>query len=245
MSSLSRRVRRLIVAAVLLGGAGAAVAQGSREQAQAVVDEARRETAEARHRYEQANRDCAREILVNACREKARRERDQQLRAIREKEVAARDTLRGLDAEARAEARAQRSAEQAAEPKAGGATAPRRKDAPAAGSAAPAAGAARAVDPSEQEAAAAKRRAEAASRKAASEKRATEQAADRERRAAEQAEKQAQVPAQIERYEERQRAAEARAEEKKRIAEEHRQRREKRAEERSAAQKQSQGANPQ
>jgi hypothetical protein len=200
-------------------------------QAQAAIEQAQRESADAQRRYTDALRECDKSVFVNPCREQARQERDRQLRTIREKEVAARDTLRRLDAEERARARGER----AAEPKTRGGTAPQAKEPATAAPAAPRTAVPRVVEPTQQGATAAKKPVDAASRKAESEKRAAEHAAERERRAAEQAEKAAQAPAEIERFEERQRAAQARAEEKKRIAEENRKRREKRAEKRDAA----------
>ena len=247
MSLPSSAGRRALAAAAWLVVV-AATAQDTptaRSDAQAAIELAQRESADAQRRYAEALRECDKDVFVNPCRERARQERDRQLRAIREKEVAARDTLRRLDAEERAQARARRPAEQEGAPKARTGNAPGGEERPAAGKAAlPSAAAGAAADPQQKDAAAARRRDEAASRKAESEKRAAEQAAERERRAAEQAGRAAQAPAEIERYEQRQRDAQARAAEKKRIAEENRQRREKRAAERGAAQKPPEAATP-
>jgi len=248
MSLSSSSVRRLFGVAALLvaAAAGAQDRPASRDEAQAVIERAKQETAEVQRRYEQAQRECEKGLFVNPCRDQARKERDQQLRVIREREVAARDALRRLDAEERAKARMQRSAEPAAEPKPGGGSVPAgRAPAAAGGAAPPTAAPPRAVDPSQQEVAAENKRAEAASRKVEAERRAAEHAAEGERRDVERAEKAARAPAESERYQERQRAAEARAEEKKRIAEENRKRREKRAEERGAAQEKAASSAPQ
>ena len=247
MSLSSSSVRRLFGVAALLvaAAAGAQDRPASRDEAQAVIERAKQETAEVQRRYEQAQRECEKGLFVNPCRDQARKERDQQLRVIREREVAARDALRRLDAEERAKARMQRSAEPDAEPKPGGGSVPAGRAPAAAGGAAPPTAAPRAVDPSQQEVAAEKKRAEAANRKVEAERREAEHAAERERREAERAEKAARAPAESERYQERQRAAEARAEEKKRIAEENRKRREKRAEERGAAQEKAASSAPQ
>ena len=247
MSLSSSSVRRLFGVAALLvaAAAGAQDRPASRDEAQAVIERAKQETAEVQRRYEQAQRECEKGLFVNPCRDQARKERDQQLRVIREREVAARDALRRLDAEERAKARMQRSAEPAAEPKPGGGSVPAGRAPAAAGRAAPPTAAPRAVDPSQQEVAAENKRAEAASRKVEAGRRAAEHAAEGERRDVERAEKAARAPAESERYQERQRAAEARAEEKKRIAEENRKRREKRAEERGAAQEKAASSAPQ
>jgi colicin import membrane protein len=230
MSWRSKR-RAVLVAATLLGALGGASAVdevATREQATAVLQQAQEEAAEIERRYQQAQRDCAKGFVVSPCRENARRERDQQLRAAREREVAARDALRRLDADARAKARGQRAAEKAAE-------AERRTrssaadmkadtpDKPARGRAPPPA-----VDPQKREAAAEQKRQEAAQRRAATQQRDAERIEEGERRAAQ--------------LEERQRAAQARAEEKARTAEENRRRRERREQERDAARKPSDGS---
>ena len=110
--------RTLLAAATLLSTLGGASAQdglANREQATAVLHQAQQEAAEIERRYQQAQRECAKGFFVNPCKENARRERDQQLRAAREREVAAREALRRIDADERAKARGQRAAEQAAE----------------------------------------------------------------------------------------------------------------------------------
>ena len=222
-------------ASMLLAAAAAAQeAPASREEAQQAIGRARSESAEIERRHEQALRDCAGRVLVNPCRERARSERDEQLRAVRQREVAARDTLRRLDAEARAKARRERSAEKDGEatPRA---AVPEVKERPAA---AKAPGGPAREPAAQREATADDRQQEAASRKAQAERRAAEHEAAQQQRAA----KAAEAPAQVERYEERQRAAEARAEEKARIAEENRQRRQRRAEERGTALKPGDGS---
>ncbi len=231
-SPCSRWVRSPVAAAMMLFAAAVAAqdAPASRGEAQAVIERARGEAAEIERRYEQAQRECAGRVLVNPCLERARSERDEQVRAVRQREVAARDTLRRLDAEDRAAARSRRAAEREAEAAAGAGAAPKVGQQPAAGKAPAERGRVpappREADDSEQQAAA---------RKAEAERRAAELAAEQAQRAAERQAKAAQAPAEIERYEERQRAAAARAEEKARIAEENRKRRERRAEERAAA----------
>jgi IgA-specific serine endopeptidase len=244
MSWRSKR-RAVLVAATLLGALGGASAVdevATREQATAVLQQAQEEAAEIERRYQQAQRDCAKGFVVSPCRENARRERDQQLRAAREREVAARDALRRLDADARAKARGQRAAEKAAE-------AERRTrssaadmkadtpDKPARGRAPPPA-----VDPQKREAAAEQKRQGAAQRQAATQQRDAERIEEGERRAAERAQKEADAAERAAQLEERQRAAQARAEEKARTAEENRRRRERREQERDAARKPSDGS---
>lgn len=236
MSSLFKCAAALLAASMLMAGAGAdaqAVAD-SREQAQAVIEQGQRDAAEVGRRYEQALRECDKDFFVNPCRERVRQERDEQLRAIREREVAARDVLRRLDAEERASARARREQEKAVgsgeRTVAPGTTSEPTRPLP---SAAPPK---QPKQPKQPDEAAASQREEAARQRAQDEaRRAAERAKESERRAAEQAGKAARSGDEIERYEERQRAAQARAEEKKKLAEEKRQRRERRAQERSAA----------
>jgi len=233
----SRRPWR--IAALLLAGAAAAGAQegpGSRAQANATIEQARVATAEIERRYEQVRRDCAKAFLVNSCLESARRERDQQLRTVREREVAARDELRRLDAEERAKAREQRSAEKAGEPGKGAGSAAAADKSVKAGSARQPSPP-RTVDTQQQEAAAKKKQVEAAQRRAGTEQRTAEQAGERERRDGERAMRDAQAPAAAAQYEQRQRDAQARAEEKTKAAEENRKRRERRAQERAASEK--------
>jgi hypothetical protein len=236
MSWPYRQGKMFIAAAALLGTA--AIAAGgeptARERALGTIAQAERESAEIESRYWQARRDCEKGFFVSPCQENARRERDQRLRSVREREVAARDALRQIDAEERAKAREQRSGAEATAPKdrAGLPDADRQTAAPAKPTRTPAPP--RAVDQKEREAAATAKRVEAEQRRAEADRRAAVQAAEGERRAAQQAEKAAQASARVVENEQRQREAQERAAEKARIAEEHRLRRERRAAERAA-----------
>lgn len=244
MSWRSKR-RAAFAAAALLGilaGASAQDGMASREQATAVLQQAQQEAAEIERRYQQAQRECAKGFFVNPCRDDARRERDQQLRAAREREVAARDALRRLDAEERAKARGQRAADKATESERRNRSgaADRKADTPDRPARRPAPPPT--VDPQEQEAAAELKRKEEAQRRATAQQREAERIEEHQRRAAERAQKEADAAERAAQLEERQRAAQARAEEKARTAEENRRRRERREQERNAARKPSDGS---
>lgn len=209
----------------------------SRDQAAATIEQARRDAAEIERRYEDARRDCERGVLVNPCLERVDRHRDQEMRAVREREVEARDALRRLDAEQRAKEREARSAAKVPEGAASKGSGPAGADAATSSRTAPALPPPRSTRAPQDDAAAQTKREDAERRRAEAQHRAEERAADQDRRAAERAEKAARAPAEAERYEQRQRAAQARAEEKARAAEESRQRREQRDRERGEGRK--------
>jgi hypothetical protein len=201
-----------------------------REQAASALEQAQRDSIEIERRHSLAQRECEQVILVNPCLDRVRKERDQQMRAARERELAARDQLRRLDAEQRAKARQSRAAEKGADAPRDRGGAAGANQAPSVSPAAPRSPASvRPADPAQQAAAAQKKREEAEARRVQAEERTAEQ----ERRAADRAEKAAQAPAEEEKFEARLREAAARADEKARLAEKNRQRREQRAKERS------------
>lgn len=228
----------LIAAALALAAAARAADEPpvSREQATAIVEQAKRDSAEIERRYLEARRDCERGVLVNPCLEGARRARDEQARAVREREVAARDSLRRIDAAERARKREAGAATRKADGVAGADRSTPERDSPGEAAAAkrppvqP-----RTTDPARQEAEARKKAEEAARRRAEAEQRATEQ----QHRAAARTDKAAQAAAETEKFEAKQREAQAHAEEKARVAEENRQRRERRAKERNEGKKSS------
>jgi hypothetical protein len=233
-----------ILRAVTLIGAFALVAAASaaddlqdrRQRATATIEQAQAESARVEDRYRQASQECAKGFFVNPCLADARRARDQQLRLVREREVAARDTLRRLDAEERALARDRRVVQEPGQPDS-------RTAAEASGDAStPTARPAhtpapmRTVEPKKQDNDANAGRASAEQRRAEAEQRAAERAAAQQRHAERQSEQAAQAADRAATNEQRQREAQERAAEKARIAEENRQRRERRAEERAAKQ---------
>ena len=229
----------LLVAAALAFAAAVRAADEApvtREQATAIVEQSKRDSAEIERRYLEARRECEQGVLVNPCLERARRARDEQARAVREREVAARDSLRRIDAEARARERDARAAARKADGAAGVDRSTLERDSPGETAAAkrPAVQPPT-TDPARQEAEARKKAEEAARRRAEADQRAAEQ----QRRTAARAEKAAQAAAETEKYEAKQREAQAHAEEKARLAEENRQRRERRARERSEGKKSS------
>jgi colicin import membrane protein len=229
MSSFSRFGAAIAVSALLAAGGIPAAGQttADRDALVEALAAAKRESAQIERRYEQAQQDCAGQFAVNPCRERARAERDEQLRQARARELEAGDALRRLDAEARARQREQRGAE--------GRDRSRPADAPAARPSAPSGPAARSpssprvVDPSRPP------EADAEQRQAKARRQAAEQAEAQERRAADRATKETEAPGRIEEYGRRQREAEARAEQKAQEAERQRQRRERRAQEREEA----------
>lgn len=222
----------LIAAALAFAAATHAADEApvSREQATAIVEQARRDSAEIERRYLEARRDCEQGVLVNPCVERARRARDEQARAVREREVAARDSLRRIDAEERAREREARAAARKADGAADVDRSTPKRDSPSetGGTKRPPVQP-RTTDPARQEAEARKKAEEAARRRAEADQRAAEQ----QRRTAARAEKAAQAATETEKFEAKQREAQAHAEEKARLAEENRQRRERRARERS------------
>jgi hypothetical protein len=228
----------LVLATALLGGVGVASEPGgptAREQARAEIAQAQRDSADIERRYKEARRECQQGFVVNPCLDAARHDRDRQLRAAREREVAARDALRRLDAEERARKREEKAVTEEAGPggRAGSSSVGKAAAAPTRDRGQPEPP--RTVDPAQKEAEAARRREEAAQRKAQADSRTAAQAAENQRRAAERAAKAAQAPSKVEEYEQRQREAQAHAEEKARAAEENQKRRERRAQEREAA----------
>lgn len=225
---------RLIGILLLLGATLPAAAQPSAPDRAALVEaqaQARRETAAVSQRFEQAQRDCAGKFAVNTCLEQARRERDEQLRGARVREVEAGDALRRFDSEQRARDREQRAAEDR-DLKGGTTVLPAREGAAAAKAKAPPQSP-RTVDTRQQQEAEAKRKADAAQRQAEAAKRADEQ----KQHAAERAKAEAEAPEKIKEYEQRQREAKERADQKLREADENRQRRERRDREREEAAK--------
>jgi len=229
MSLFSSLIGILVLAAAL-----PATAQSPAPGRAALVEaqaQARRDATAISQRFEQAQRDCAGKFAVNTCLEQARRDRDEQLRAARTREVEAGDALRRFDAEQRARDREQRAAEDR-EPKQGVPAPPARGDA-AAGKAKSPPQPPRSVDPQQRQESEAKRQADAAKRQADAARRADEQ----RQHAAERAQKEAEAPDKAREYDERQRQAQERAAEKLREAEENRQRRERRDREREEAAK--------
>jgi hypothetical protein len=83
----------------------------TREDSQAALAAARAETARTEQEFETREAECYRGVLVNDCREKARKDRDRAQRDIRRVEVEARDLDRRLNAEEHEQRRAKAAAQ--------------------------------------------------------------------------------------------------------------------------------------
>src|SRR4249920_4166926 len=117
-------MRRLLVVAMWLGCAGAIAADfaeqyppGSittRAQADQAIAAAEKEQTRLKQVFDQRDQDCYRQILVNDCREKVRRDRETARRDVRRVEVEAKDLRRKLEQEDNERKRAEQQRQQPA-----------------------------------------------------------------------------------------------------------------------------------
>ncbi len=196
----------LLLASMLGGGAAVAAAEqfATRAQAQRAIEQAQEKTRQIDARHAAAVQACRDVFLVNQCRASARREREQQLRLVRDREIAARAALRGFAAEDRERSRGEREAITPAAPDQVKAPRP-------------------APDQAEQERAAQARQRQTQfdAKQAANERQLEQRARQAQAKDAERA-------ANIKHYEDKQREAKLRAEEQARIAAKNAERRERR-----------------